>query len=710
MHHFRVTRTGTLTLASVCLLGARAIAAQSTAAPPPSAASRALAGWIALDAPPADAERAGAALRRRDPRWVADAQGNLVKRVGSGRPRRLVACGLDQPGHVVGAITDAGYLRLHRAGRASMHPLWDQFHEGQQIVVRTAAGEVPGVVAIANAHFARQHRADTTVVGVDQLWVDVGARTAAEARAMGIALIDPVRRDLPAWSYAAHVAGADASGRAGCAAVAAAAEGTPAAGETVFVLSTLRGFTWAGLGAVVARTGPVDALVLVGSAARGTGSAGAVTRARARRPAELALAGETDTVTTLAVRARWAGALVESVHETDADSLRVAVAAAAGVAAGDAHWLVPDGTGRGPARAERRDSLSAIATVLQGLVELPGVPEDEWRVRDAIRAQLPAWARSRAQVDAAGNLVVAVGPARDTTVFVAHMDEVAYTVGAILGDGRVTLVQQGGLIPSAWEGQPALLHFDPAGAAPAGAAEGAGSVAASLPGVFVPRDSATTRRPPGAATAWFGLDSAALVARGVRAGQGLTAYKRGQRLGAVRFTGRALDDRAGSTALLLAARALDPTQLDHTVILVWSTAEETGLTGASALARRLGPSVRRTYAIDTFVSSDTPLEQPTFAYVPLGSGPVLRALDDATLAPREERVRVERLARAAGVPLQVGTTHGGTDATPFVAWGALGAGLSWPGRYSHSPAELLDLRDLVALARLITAVAAAPAR
>ena len=120
--------------------------------------------------------------------------------------------------------------------------------------------------------------------------------------------------------------------------------------------------------------------------------------------------------------------------------------------------------------------------------------------------------------------------------------------------------------------------------------------------------------------------------------------------------------------------------------------------------------MRHAYAVDTFVSSDTPLELPTFAYAPLGAGPVLRALDDGSMSSREERERVARAAHAAGVPLQVGTTHGSTDATPFAAAGAVGAGLSWPGRYSHTPGEVLDLRDLSALARLIAAAVSAPAR
>jgi len=55
--------------------------------------------------------------------------------------------------------------------------------------------------------------------------------------------------------------------------------------------------------------------------------------------------------------------------------------------------------------------------------------------------------------------------------------------------------------------------------------------------------------------------------------------------------------------------------------------------------------------------------------------------------------------------LQVGTTRGSTDAVPFVAKGAIGAQLGWPGRYSHPPAEVLDLGDLKALARLVQGLA-----
>jgi putative aminopeptidase FrvX len=67
--------------------------------------------------------------------------------------------------------------------------------------------------------------------------------------------------------------------------------------------------------------------------------------------------------------------------------------------------------------------------------------------------------------------------------------------------------------------------------------------------------------------------------------------------------------------------------------------------------------------------------------------------------------RITGIAKTAKIPLQLGTTSGGTDASAFSAGGAIDLGLSWPGRYSHSPVEVMDARDLDALVKLIVAVA-----
>lgn len=666
----------------------------------------AAASWLALDAPPGEESRITDIIMGADSRWKRDDLGNLTMTVGTGHPRRLVACGLDHVAFIASQITDDGYLRLHRSGNARMHPLWDQFHQAQQIRVLTHTGSIPGVVAVDNLHFAQEHRGDTSVVNVDQLWVDVGARSRQEAERMGIALIDPVVRDLPPWMYADYVAGADASGRAGCAAVASVAHasrsggsGAVASGETVFVLSVQSSFAWRGLEGAVARLGKFDEATIVAAAPLSSNGSTAIARSRLVTGARGTPVIGADSITSIAVRARFAGSLVESVRAADLDSLVAAVQGVSGTHEGTIPWLrLPAPVVTTPAHA--RDSLSAAADILTRLADLPSVGDRETPVREAIRDMLPDWARRVAVRDSAGNLIVAMGPDRDTSVFLAHMDEVGYHVRSFDRDGVVTLTPQGGLNGAAWEGQPALLYVDPA--PPNSKSESANPL--RIAGVFVPREKATLRRPD-VMHAWFGMDSAQLVARGVRAGLAVTAYKRGERLAATRFTARALDDRAGATALLLAIAGINPASLTHKVIFVWSVEEEVGLFGAAAVARDIGTSVHHAYAIDTFVASDTPLESPLFAFTPLGNGPVLRASDDGMVMLASERERIIDLARANRVPLQVGTTKGATDADPFVAHGAIGAQLGWPGRYSHSPAEVLDLNDVTTLARMVQLLA-----
>lgn len=678
----------------------------------------AVASWLGPDVAPGYETRLTPRLAQALPGWTADHWGNLVRVVGSGSPRRIVACALDRPALSATQITDDGYLRVHRIGRGSRHPLWDQAFEAQQVRVLTPSGPVAAVVARSNGHFAQQHRDETDVVSADDLWVDVGASSAAEVRSMGIGLLDPVVRHLPPWTLAGGVAGPGAGSRTGCAVAATLAEAVAgrgtSRGETHFVLSAQEGFGWVGLSSYVARNGDFDGVTLL--------APGAATRVEAERP--VADFGRLEAVLTdaglasvrwLAPAVRSPGAHMEAVSETEVAWLLRAAAAGVDLPT-DVAWV------SAPAPQALRgghfdSSLGRVADVLTDLVELYGVPGHEWAVRRYVLDNMPAWAREQAVVDDIGNVWVAVGPDRDTTVFMAHMDEVGYEVASIDADGTVTLDRLGGAVSSAWEGQTALLHFDPPGAPSTARAEGSDTspawkehaVSATLPreplrGVFLSRDEADRKEPP-PEQAWFGLDRSELTALGVQPGMQVTSHKEGLRMGPSRFVARALDDRAGTTALLTALQDLDPDRLTSKVIFAWSVHEEGGLVGAGAMARRFGATTRRIYSVDTFVSSDTPLESPHFAYAPLGHGPVLRATENSGVSPDRERARVWAAASAGRIPLQMGLTQGGTDGTTFTFWGAPNQGLSWPGRYSHSPGEVLDLRDLARLRDLILAVA-----
>ena len=141
------------------------------------------------------------------------------------------------------------------------------------------------------------------------------------------------------------------------------------------------------------------------------------------------------------------------------------------------------------------------------------------------------------------------------------------------------------------------------------------------------------------------------------------------------------------------------------MIFIWSVREEIGLEGAKAAAAALGLRAARVHAIDTFVSADAPLERPNFAVAPLGARPVARALDNSSVTPPAYVDSLVALARARKIRLQVGTTNGGNDGSAFSDWGVPDVPIGWPLRYSHSPAEVVDLRDVAGLADIVSAAA-----
>src|SRR2546427_11284563 len=76
------------------------------------------------------------------PGSTRDRTGNVTVSFGTGAPKRLVACALDEVGYVVGNITADGYLTLRRVG-APPQPLFDPQLEGQRGTVFRGRGAVP---------------------------------------------------------------------------------------------------------------------------------------------------------------------------------------------------------------------------------------------------------------------------------------------------------------------------------------------------------------------------------------------------------------------------------------------------------------------------------------------------------------------------------------------------------------------------------------
>ncbi|HET9212708.1 MAG TPA: M20/M25/M40 family metallo-hydrolase [Thermoanaerobaculia bacterium] len=647
-----------------------------------------------------------------------DALGNVVLTVGSGEPRRLAACALGEPGFVVSAIREDGYLRAVPVG-GPVGTLWTQSFEGQTVVIGGARGWRAGAAVLPSVHLRQGGAAPRErPFSVEDLYIDVGAASASEVAAMGIRLMDPVALIRRPMKLAGGLAAApDAARKGACAALADVArryKTSPGAGTVVFAWTVSDEINRSGLQHVARRRGPFQEVLLMDSGfgweaaegkppvprplpTPGSGPVGAgklpeglagITVAPHLEPSRgfgAAIDWGNARVGYLGLPARAPGTPVETIAFHDAEALADTLLRALG---GHGASVPGPPLPPPPAIAETAAGHGEAARLLAALVARYGVSGAEGPVREEVLRSLPAWAKP--ETDAKGNVTVTVGRGGKPLLFVAHMDEVGFRVEQVLPDGRLRLQTRGGLIPSVWEAQAALVHGD----------------RGPVPAIFEPREDWWTAtegilaEPP---TVYLGVSSAREAeALGVHAGSTVTMPKRMLRIGPHRVLARGFDDRVGSAALLLALRRIDPAKLHRRVIFAWSVEEEVGLNGAQELARRL-KGVAEVHAVDTFVSSDSPIESKRFAEARLGRGAVLRAMDNGYLAPRELIDRFLQIAKQAGIPVQVGFTGGATDGMPFLADGPAMLPFSWPGRYSHSPIEVADLRDLESLVRLIVA-------
>lgn len=629
------------------------------------------------------------------PSSTRDRAGNAVLTLGAGTGRRLVVCPLDEPGYVVGGIRQDGYLTLRRVpGRVSA--MFDQQLEGHRVTIQGRRGPVPGVVAVRSIHLTRGRTISDDPFTVDDAYVDVGAGSRAEATGLGITILAPLTMAKHPHRYGNGLLAAPVAGRrAACSALLLAARQSVAGATKVpsvtVAFAVEQELSERGLGTLANAQGPFAETVIVDghAGARGAVRQGADSAAAARWP-------KLGRVTRWSLPTTYAGTPVETVSLGDVETLRDALLKWIGSAATSG---APAVSGAGAARAidEGRSGVNStraakeVVDVLTPLVESYGVSGMEEPVRAVVETLLPPWART--QTDSAGNLWLTLGQGEPTVIFVAHLDEIGFRITAIRDDGTLDLIPVGGLFPSLWEGKPALIHT---GRSP-------------VPGVFIPRDSgsaAELKRAPPFLRADVGTSSRqATEALGISIGHTLTMPKQFVRLGGSRATARSFDDRVGSAAQVLAVRRLRPERLGHTVIFLWSTREEIGLEGARAAANALGLRPARVHPIDTFVSADSPLEPTSFGLAPLGHGAVARALDNSSVTPAPLVDSLVALARARRIPLQVGTTNGGNDGSVFGAYGVPDVPIGWPLRYSHSPAETIDLRDVASLAAMIQAVA-----
>lgn len=617
-----------------------------------------------------------------------DNLGNIIITIGSGSPKRLFTAPLDEPGYVISSIKEDGYLRITPIGYGQKGKLFHQFLEGNEIKINTTKGPALGVAIVPSTHYEGLRAIPESTKGPYQWqesFIDVGASSAKEVADKGIQLLDPLTANKKVSVIRDEfIAAPSVKSKAGVVALATVANtlmNTKFKGTVVIAFTTLELLNGKGIESVVTKNGPFESATRFNRFLNDN-------KGDFRFPqfGEGPTWGSTK-VDEIGLESKYNYTPVEMVSFSSIEQLTQSWLRAVE----DKKWTIT--ALKAPVEKIQPDNFQTSkkeSELLTKLVAQYGVSESEKPVRDFILSQMPSWAKPT--VDTKGNVVLTFGSGKQHIAFVAHMDEVGYAVDSIRNDGRLVLTQRGGFFSSVWEGHAAIVHADK-----------------DIQGVFEPRSNyitATTRsdgdKDP---TVYAGFNSRE---EAIRAGvkehiTTVTMPKAMIRLTEDKATARGFDDRVGCATLLLTLQNIKPESLPFKVTFVWAVEEETGLVGSTFSSKNL-KDIRIVYPIDTFVSSDDPVDPRIFGYCPLGNGAVIRVIESMNIVGRSHLEYLQKLATKNNIKTQYGMTAGGTDGQAFLSYDIPSVPLSWPGRYSHSPIEIMDFRDMGNLVKLVQAI------
>jgi putative aminopeptidase FrvX len=670
---------------------------------------------------------------------TTDEMANITVTVGTGSPHLLLVAPMDEPGYVISGITSDGYLRVQRLPQGGALPLFNQLYSAQPVVIGTGRQKwISGVVAGLSIHLQPQVLHPPSLSDLDNIYVDIGAGTEEQARAASADLLNPmaIERNFYAMANGNWTSSAigDRFGDAILVELLRKLDAEKLHGTLTIAFVAQQWTDGRGLDRLLQNLKP-DELIYVGRLVRRAAPAAGAERATGQntvangstqKPGSGVLLGVADAQAEqsglgaelkdlaaknnisfradssaplvppvrrgslpraplparwahLAVATAWPSTPAEFIDAHDVASLTALLGIYLQGAPIKFDISAPQ-TIAEPKLPARPSTAPGTESILKSVTEAYGVSRGhEAAVGQTVASLLPSWAKP--ETDRSGNLILRWGEAsrKPRVLVVAHQDEIGFEVHSILPDGRLELETAGGGVLAYFMGHAAFVH----------------SGNGIHPGVLEPPeawDKDDFKWPRGPRTQ-FRVDVGAhnpqeAAQLGIKAGDFITVPKKYHKLAGTRAAARAFDDRMGCSALVSAVWALGPDLKGRDITFVWSTSEEIGLVGAADVAKRLageGHAPDYVFAVDTFVSSDSPLESKRFADAKLGQGFVV--------------------ARANHITAQYGVTGGGNDGSAFLQYGSTDVALGWPMRYSHSPGEVIDTRDLDALAKIIAVVA-----
>jgi putative aminopeptidase FrvX len=169
-----------------------------------------------------------------------------------------------------------------------------------------------------------------------------------------------------------------------------------------------------------------------------------------------------------------------------------------------------------------------------------------------------------------------------------------------------------------------------------------------------------------------------------------------------KIVSKAWDNRFGVGMALEVMQAIKGMKHPNTVIGGATVLEEVGLRGATTASNMVKPDLF--IAVDVSPVGDFLDDSNPRAFGKLGDGFLIRFYDPRCIMHNGIREYFEKLAKDKNIKCQYFLSMGGTDAAAAQYSGAISTTVGLPGRYIHTTAAIIDVRDVEEVKKMLLAI------
>lgn len=326
-------------------------------------------------------------------------------------------------------------------------------------------------------------------------------------------------------------------------------------------------------------------------------------------------------------------------------------------------------------------------TFLMNLLSSISVSGYEEPVQEVVEAEMKNYA-DEIRRDEMQNVTCILNPDSDVRIMLsAHADEIGLMISNIREDGRLQVIDRGGIVPATYPGRQVRIKTKN------GEVYGVVEAYRSL---FKDENLGTKQ---------FLIDIGAKdkedALNYVSLGDPIVPDTPIRKLANGKFTARALDDRLGVYIIMEALKRAKELGCKAGIYAASTTGEETTKTGAYWTSARIQPTMAIVVDV-TYTSDCSGMDPAEMGTVCLGEGPVLC---NSPIVVKALNEKMEECAKKAGISVQreaasrLSYTDG--DQIHFSNQGVPMVLVSIPLRYMHMPAEVADEKDVEGCIELI---------